>query len=125
MKRILILCLFLVMLASCTQRIHYDTFDELLASIEVENFPSDERSTHGLIYNFASYKVAGEYQHITEYDGLSKNISEFAVIEVYSDDYGTWYHPNGHTNHEYLILISNDNSATIWRRDESIITLFG
>lgn len=124
MKRIFVLvisvCLIFTLLSGCVKDVHYSTFNELLASEEIKDFPSDERETLFITYHYGSKELCGEFQHLTEYSRLSDSIAEFAVISVLEEDNGTWYHPFGYAGNDYLIFVTNDGTASIWGLDDTI-----
>lgn len=112
---IITLCAIQTLLCSCTQTVHYNTFDELLASEEITNTSDDERETQNvLLWNEKEYFGGADFRRLSEYDHLSENIAEFATGYSWKAVGGTWYYPEGRDNYDILIFINNDGEASIW-----------
>lgn len=121
MKSFLIMmCILMLIISSCEQQAHYDTFDELLASEERADIPDEEREIRYAFYyryndDFTERYLSGSfYRHLDEYDRLSDNIAELAGKECWWDENGTWYYPEGGERGDILIFISKEGAVTVW-----------
>ena len=114
---LLMLCAIMV-ICICEKEVHYETFDELLASEELSHIPDEERELRHTFYILIDGGVTGcNFRHLDEYDHLSESILEFTGKVAWQTNDMTWYYPAGRDNSDILILVNGEGEASLWKED--------